>query len=212
MLNWIAGFVDRWRDRIGQDLRDLVHWTVHALAGVVYTVFGNVGRGWRHLWLAFEWLGRQATGFIAETYGWIRQIITTDLPWLWHILLSDIKGVLALIDRVYRTVAAAILAAVRYAESLVRGAIRWTVDHVWAPLKAYADAIYRDLLKWGYAAYQLVTHPDRLAVILLDAMIAAAEAAFWRIAGPAGRFALGLVLHNARRFALLLESIVAAVL
>lgn len=212
MFDWISGFVARWAGRLQQDILDVVHWTVHAVAGVVYTVFGNVGRAWSGMWQSIHWLWIQASGYVAEVFGWIRQIVTVDLPVIWSTLLADVRGVLGEIGRVWSDLVARIEQLGRYAAGLVQQAIVWVVDHVYSPLKAYADAIYNDLLKWGFYAWRLLNDPPRLAAILLGALIAAAESAFWSIAPPVGRFVLGILLHNGQRFASLLESILTAVL
>lgn len=212
MFDWIAGFVARWAGRIGADILDVVHWSVHALAGVVYAVFGNVGNAWHLLWLSFHWLEVQTRLMGASVFGWIRQIITTDLPWLWHILLSDVKGLLAEIGRVAGVVEADLLRGLNVLRGVIDSVVRWVVANVYDPLKAFADQLRADLEKWGFFAWRLLNDPPKLAAILLGALIAAAESAFFSIAAPAGRFVLGLLIHNAAKVASLLESIVAAVL
>lgn len=212
MLEWIGAFVGRWSGRVASDVRDVVKWTVHALAGVVYTVFGHVGGAWHEIFSGYDWIRAHVAGFAHDVYNWIQHIVTVDIPYLWHILLSDVKGLIALIGKVLDQAIAAVAAALKAALRAVDDAIKWVIDHVYGPLKAYADQIWHDLLKWGYTAWFYVTHPDKLAPILLNALIAAAEAAFWDVAGPAGRFILGVLLKNAPKLAALLETIIAAVL
>lgn len=212
MLDWIDSFVYRWVNVVDTPIRDALKWTVHALAGVVYTVFGNVGRAWAGITGTADGLIHEATHFATVVYGWIRQIVLTDIPWLWHVLQSDVQWLINHVAAIYSDVLARILAAVRYAETLVQSAINWIIVHVYDPLKAEAERLYNDLLKWGYWSYQLLNDPGKLAGILLDWLIAAAEAAFWRIAPAAGRFILGVLIHQAPKLVTLLEDIFTAVL
>jgi hypothetical protein len=212
MLNWIAGYVGRWAGVVDIHVRDLVHWAIHALASVIYTVFGHVGNAWGDLLAAFKWLHSHAADYVAWTIAHLRQIILVDLPKLAATALGYLKQALAFATTVYHLALAGIARLHDLARQWVADALQFVHDHVYAPLLALARQLRTDLLKWGYYAYQLVTHPDQLAVILLDALIAAAEAAFWRIADPAGRFALRLILSQPLRFARLAETIAAAVL
>lgn len=208
MLSWIDGYVFRWAAVVATPIRDMVKWAVYALAGVVYGVFGNVGAAWVLIWDGINWVWTHSGNFALETVAWIRQIVTVDIPGLWSRLLSYVDQLEKLIGQLWDKAVAAIADAVRTALHYTDAAIQWVVSHVYNPLKSFIDQVYADLLKWGYWSWQLLNDPGRLAVILLGALIAAAEAAFWTIAGPAGRFALGIVLHNAARFAALLETII----
>ncbi len=212
MLNWISGFVGRWSGRVEKDVRDVIKWTVHALAGVVYTVFGHVGGAWREIFSGYDWIRRHTVDFAHDVYNWIRHIVTVDIPYLWHVLLSDVKGLVTLIAKTWDKAVALVEAAFKTALHAVDNAVKWVIDHVYGPLKAFADQIWHDLLKWGYVAWFYVTHPDKLAPILLRALIAAAEAAFWDISEPVGRFIFAILLKNALKLVRLIETILAAVL
>ena len=212
MLQWIAGYVARWTGYVEQNTRGLVQWGLHALAGVVYAVFGNVGKAWGDLRTALGWMHQAADYFVAYTVGHLAAIIKVDLPKLWNYAVAAFKAAEQLALHYYRLAVAAIKVAEQLAAHLVAALQAWVVAHVWTPLLALAKQLRADLLKWGYTAWWYITHPGKLAPILLAPLVAAAESSFFAIAGPAGRFALRLVVHQLPKLLTLAEQIVAAVL
>lgn len=212
MLEWIAGYVARWTGYVEQNTRGLVQWGLHALAGVVYAVFGNVGKAWHVLLAALQWMHGEADSFAGWVVLHLTALVTVDLPKLWSYAVAGFRAAAQLASRLYHLALAAAAAAAQLARQLVKDAIGWVITHVYDPLLALAKQLRADLLKWGYAAWWLVTHPDKLAPILLGALIGAAESAFFTIAGPAGRFALRLIVSQLPRLLTLTEAIVKAVL
>lgn len=212
MLNWIASYTARWSGWVAGKTIDLVHWGLHAVAGVVYAVFGNVGKAWLAVVGALHWAHQQADGFAWWVVQHFDSLLRYDLPRIIDWAAALVQSAEQLAARDYSLLRDALAVAVTGLRQLIAAAVQWVTVHVYDPLLALCTQLRADLLKWGYWAYQLLNDPPRLAQILLDAIVAAAEAAFWRLAGPAGQFALRLVLANARRFAQLAETILAAVL
>ena len=212
MLNWILGYVKRWGGIVADPVIDLVHWAIHAIAGVVYTVFNHVGAAWLSVYHAALWLHKAINAFSYEVWAHLWSIITRDLPGLFHTALSWYRAALKWADRLYHILLHALAVALATARRWVDDATRWVVDHVWRPLKAAVADLWRNLIKWGYTAWYYVTHPDKLAPILIRPMIRAAEDVFWDVAAPVGNFAFRIVLANSRRFVHLVETILAAVL
>jgi len=211
MLDWIEGYVKRWAAFVLAPIIDLVHWGLHAVAGVVYTVFQHVHAAWLVVHGAATHIADWLEHFGAELVAYIKQIVTVDIPVLWNIMLQNVKGLLADIAKIWGEAQALIQKALDSALLAVASLSKWVIDNVWNPLVASVKQLEADLLKWGYAAWQLLNDPAKLASILLGALVAAAEDAFWSLAGPVGRFALGIVLRNAGKFAQLIEAIVSAV-
>lgn len=212
MLNWIAGFVDRWSGIVAQGIRDLIHWTVHALASVVYTVFGLVGSAWRDVYKATDWLLVSATGFLYETYKHVYRIIVYWIPRILRLIDDWVKWLIRRIEQVTAYLLSRILYYYRLLRTALDIAVRWIVHTLIDPLRAFADHIWKQLIAWGYYAFYYITHPDKLAAVLIRALVGAAENVFWDIAAPVGKFAAGIVLHNAKRIVLVIESILSAVL
>jgi hypothetical protein len=212
MLSWIAGYVGRWSGQVASEVRSLVQWGLHALAGVVYTVFGNVGKAWGWLLTSLQWMHAQADLFAGWVVTHLVQIVTVDIPRLARDAVNYYDAAIAFAGRVWSDAQAAVARALQLAQQYVADALNWVRVNVYDPLFAAAKQLETDLLKWGYYAYQLLTHPATLAGLLLDYLIAAAEAAFDRIAVPAGTFALRLITSQLPRFLKLAEAILTAVL
>lgn len=212
MLDWIAGYVARWTGYVATGVIDLVHWGIHALAGVVYGVFGNVGKAWHLFTGGLAVLRDYADRFVSEVVTLADWIIRVAIPGLYRQALAWYHDALNLAKVLYHAAIVAIDQALRLAKALIE-ALRTYVDvHVLAPLTDLIRQLRADLLRWGYVAWFYVTHPEKLAPVLIDAIVAAAIAAFDRIAIPAGEFALRLVARDPRRWLQLLEHIIAAVL
>lgn len=212
MFDWVKDFVERWAGQVAAPVRDLVHWAVHALAGVVYAVFGNVGSAWHDVFAAARWIESTATDLVHWIVTHLTWLIKHAIPALGQLILHYWRDALNFATSLYHDLQRGLQQLTGLARRWVDDALAWVHDHVWAPLVADAKQLRNDLLKWGFFAYDLLTHPARLAGILVLPLIAAAEAVFWQIAAPAGEFALRLVLANARRFAQLAETILTAVL
>lgn len=212
MLNWIKGYTDRWTGAVGTEVRDLVHWGLHALAGVVYGVFGHVGKAWGELLAGLQWMHGQADQYVSWTLTHLHQLVIVDIPRLAGDALAGLQRALAWATSLYKLALAGLDRLRADAQQWVRDALKWVQVNVYDPLLARIRQAESDLLKWGFYAYDLLTHPDRLAGLLIGPLVAAAEAAFWTLAGPLGTFALRLIVANTARLLALFEAIVMAVL
>lgn len=212
MLSWISGFVSRWSGAVSADIRDLVHWTVHALASVMYSVFGLVGSAWHNVWAGANWMREQADHLGHEVFSTLWSVIKRDLPWL----AAFITSVRSLAVRLYNTVTAWAWREIRAAEQLAQrlvGDVRsWAYRDIWLPLEQAATDLRRDLVHWGYTAWWLVTHPDALAARLGDALVSWLEANAWAVGRRLGTFLLALLTHHIRQVLMLLEDVASAVL
>lgn len=212
MLNWIGDFVGRWSGVVTAPIRDLVHWAVHALASVVYTVFGNVGGIWRDLANAWGLVNRMLDKYIPAVWDAFRRVFLVDLPALWRWITSHVAAAFKLMGQLYDKALAYALGLYHTLVHLLDQLAAWVNTHVLQPLLDITRQLRSDLLKWGYTAWWYLTHPDKLAPLILSALIQAAEDAFWTISGPVLKFILRLVLSNAHRLAQLAETVIAAVL
>lgn len=212
MLDWLAGFVARWTPVVAGPILDVVHWVGHAIASVVYTVFGAVGKAWLGVHDAWNWVDKGISYFVTWVYYRLDRIITKDIPDLWNWIVAQAKHVAQLVAHIYDLALAYALKLYRLAVNAIDDLARWVNVHVLEPLTDAVTQLRADLLKWGYTAWYYITHPDKLAPLLIGAMIAAAEDAFWDLAAPVGRFAFGIILKSADRFAALIETILSAVI
>jgi hypothetical protein len=139
-------------------------------------------------------------------------IITHDIPALWSRIVADAKQIAADIAHIYDLAVAYALKLYRQAVQLLDDLRTWVEVHVLEPLSDLVSQLRTDLLKWGFFAYQLLTNPPKLAALLIKPIVAAAEAVFWDIAAPVGKFAFGIILKDSAKFAALIETILSAVI
>lgn len=212
MLNWIKGFVGRWAGAVDQAVRDLVHWTVHALASVMYAVFGLVGRAWHNVFAAANWLREQADHLGREVFTTLWSIIKRDLPWLASALVAVRNFAL----RLYHTLLAWAWREIQAAEQLARRLVddlrQWAYRDIWLPLLHLAADARRDIQRWAWPAFWYITHPDALAGLIGDALVSWLEANAWRVGRRLGTFLLALLVHNLRQVLALVEDVLSAVL
>ncbi len=212
MLSWIKDFVGRWAGRVSGDVIDLVHWAVHALAGVVYTVFHHVGQAWHDMFAAGNWLRQTAWLFGIEVFHHLRHIVVVDIPHLFDWARARLAALehwaLAWIHRILSD-----LAALRHWAASALDSLRHWAASALDALRHWAASII-DMLwrKYIYPAWYLVTHPDKLAAILFWWLVGLLEDNAWAVGRRLGQFTVALVWHNALRLAQLAEDILNAVL
>lgn len=212
MISWLTGWVNRFLHIVPDAVIALVHWAVHALASAVEFVFHDVAVAWRFYWATMLAIERACFDFGAAVFGLAVKVLRYWVP---RILGEIARAVLALwhgINWVWDHAVAEINTLRKLAWSWVAGLWHMVLRDVWAPLKAFADHLY-DLIKaWAYVAWWWITHLDRLADAMIFHIAASLEKYAWQLARLLGTFLTALILHNVRRFVLLLETIIAAVL
>jgi hypothetical protein len=175
-------------------------------------VFGHVGKAWDLLTGSLEQLRDYADRFASEVVVLAGWAIHVAIPGLFRQALGWYHDALNFARTVWADAQRAINRAILLAADAAHQLRVYVDDHVLAPLSALIRLLRADLVKWGYFAYQLLTHPATLAGILIRPLVQAAIAVFDDIALPAGEFALRLVAKNPRRWLGLIETILKAVL
>jgi len=212
VLGWIGEFVSRWSGVVTAPIRDLVHWAVHALASVVYTVFGNVGGIWRDLAGAWQLFNRMLDKYLPGVWDAFRRIFLVDIPALWRWITGQVAKLWHDLVKLYDLARAYALDLYHAALHAVSDLLRWVIQHVLDPLAAAFAQAWHWITHEGALVFYYLTHPPALARLILAALIQAAEDAFWTVSGPILQFVLRLVLHNTRRLVQLAEQVIAAVL
>jgi hypothetical protein len=212
MLNWISGYVGRWAGRVEAAILDVLHWGLHAVAGVMYAVFANVGKAWARIAGAAWRIETAVHDFAYAIWVQIWRIIRHDIPQLLHWAAAQLNVLWRLAWHLYAVAARDISIAYHAAVNYTYGLYKWVLAHVWAPLVAAVAIVRRDLVAWGYTAWWWITHPAQLADRLLDYLVASLERNSWRVAGTLGTFASHLIFRNIRRLAALAEDVIAAIL
>jgi hypothetical protein len=212
VLDWIASFVGQWVGTVGQGVADLVHWAVHALASVVYRVFGLVGDAWRDMVGAGEWLAGNLGAFAGEVWAWTWRIVKQITPYLERAIRAVEADAWRWARQVWADLQEAVADLEQLALRLYNDVRSWAWRDIWLPLAAAADWLRAHLLQWGYTAWWYVTHPAALAALLGSPLVDWLEANADSVARRLGGFTMGLLLHNTRRVVGVLEQILAAVI
>lgn len=211
MLSWLDNFWHSAAGYAGQQVANAVHWAMHGITGVILSVFGLVRGAWSRLAGAARGAWSTVTDLaqaVWQKFAYLlRVVIPGVLRWAGAQLARLSAFALSVWKALLRDVASLTARIIAAAASITR----WVIRTVWAPLAARAEQIWRDLLKWGYLAWWYITHPDKLAALLLMFLVVQLEAQAWQVARLLGTFTLALIRANLRRIALLAEEIITAV-
>ena len=189
-----------------------VHWAIRAVTSVVFQVFGNIRNAWSVLYGGYRDLVSGIDSFATAVRNAITYTLRVVIPGILRWAGAALARLAADLARLGRMLLAEVSRLTAYITARWNALYRWVLANVWAPLQAYARSLYHDLIKWGYTAWWWITHLPALAEQMIFALALSAERHAWQLAGMLGKFALSLVLHNAKKLAILVEDIVTAVI
>src|SRR5713101_1140144 len=212
MLGWIAGYVRRWAGIVEAHVVDLVHWGLHAVAGVVYTVFAHVRAAWHEVVAGARAVEDATRAFADSVWRMGVRIIRHVLPALARWAEGRLAAAAAVVAHDVTVIRKWVDTALRSALDAVDVLGAWVDDHVLKPLLADVAALWKAVTAWAYTAWWWVTHPDKLAGVLLWPLVTVLEASAWEAGGRLGTFVLGLIIRNTRRVAQLVEDVITAAL
>lgn len=204
--------LDSVRGRIDETARRWVGDLINGLYGFLHVIFGAVQSGWARLYTnAGHWvttLEMLANSVWQKLY----HVIRVTLPAIINDYRTLIHNLTTYAVAVYHDLIAGLQFAETFASRLVHDAIAWVQANVWTPLfKAISDA-WQWITHEGAILFDYITHPDKLAALIFDSLLALLEREAWNVADRLGRFALSLVARNLRQFAALIEDILSAIL
>jgi len=212
MWTWLGRILGWAGDTIGGPVVTLIHDLIHGVWGWLSTLFGNVGLSWTTMFKAGAWLHRALENLGLQQLATVWHIIFTRIPavvaWAWNHLQRLWIFATAIAKRLEHDV----LALIARIGIAIDKALAWVRDHVYVPLHNLLIAAWQWITKRGELVFYYITHPDKLAALLFDSILALLEREAWAVGSKLGKFFLSLVTHNLRRFILLLEDILMAVL
>jgi hypothetical protein len=212
MFGWIRRMFDAAYGAIDDTVRNWVHDLVNGLYGFLHLIFGDVRGAWDTFASRTDDLWHSAEKFA--------RIIATSFAILYRVLLPRI---IARAEQLFGE-------AVKYAKGIYDFAVReidrlgrlivTTADHLWHDVITDVwDPLFKSVttaLKWigreGALVLYYITHPDKLVELIWNAILSRLEATAWDTGALLGKFFLSLVVRNLKRFALLLEDILDAIL
>lgn len=212
MFGWIERIFTWGVANIGGTVVGWVRDFIHGLYGFLHTAFGNVKGAWAdlradvgHFWGAIDEFGREIWRAFWHV---VHKIIPDVIRWL----LRQIVHVERFAQYILRWAVAKAEWLLGKIESEIAFVIRWARDNIWIPLSRGLAEAWAWITTDGKTLWYFLTHPDKLIDLLWDNLIGKLEQEAWHIGRRLGQFFLGLVLHNAKRFALLLEDIITALI
>lgn len=165
MLNWLKGLYNGAKGV----LSDIEKWVVGAL-NVVYSYFDNlISQAWRGI----QTLANAVNNAIAKIestlyslYTSIQWVITKGIPQLANWALNELRKLADYIKAVYNWA----LGELKRLETWARGEFdkltQWVIHHIWDPLWTAITSTVKWIEKEGAFVYYLLTHPDKLAALL----------------------------------------------
>lgn len=212
ILRWLDNFFTNAASSTVDAYLSIVHWAIRGLTALIFGQFNNTNSAWNVYYTDNKYFITQIEIFSRNSKNAHGYTLRFRIPQVIHWALGNFGRLAAAILALTRALAHDVAMILAFIRTTARALTIWVLRHVWAPLYAYARKIYADLLKWGYVAWWWITHLDRLAEAMIFHIAMSMERNAWRLAGMLGRFVLALVLHNARRLAILVEHIVTAVI
>lgn len=211
MLEWLDQFFTVTKILVGQQVSDVTHWAMHALASVVFGVFKTVGAAWSKFTAAVTRFGKEAGHFAHEVWAWATYLVRVVIPRILRWAEAQLAKLAARLAQVYHELITWVTRILALIRTEIDNLTKWIVAHIYTPLKNYADQIARDLRKWGYTAWWYITHPAALAELLINDIVTSFERHAWDIAPKLGSFLLSLIVRNLPKLVHLVEDIITAV-
>lgn len=212
MFGWIESIFHWGVSNIGGTIVGWVRDFIRGLYGYLHLAFHLVGNAWGDLWGDVNRFWHALDAFGHSVWQAIYHTLHTVIPDVRNFLHRLIARVERYAQYVFRWAVVRAEWLLHKIESEISFVIRWVITHIWDPL-------FRDVttaLKWifsdGQTLWYYLTHPDKTVDLIWESLIAKLEQEAWAVGRRLGEFFLGLVLHNARRFALLLEDIIVALI
>lgn len=166
ILGWIEdhtlGYLDRgWQYAVG-----LVKDAVHAVTSYVQTIFGHVGDAWEAMVAGAVAVRHALNWFASETAAGFDRVFLHWIPTIFRWAAARVAAVASDVASLAKWAAGAVGGLIARIAHAVASITRWVLDHIWTPIVGWIKDIYQKLKEWAYAAWYLVTHPQRLASLL----------------------------------------------
>lgn len=212
MINWI----ERWfHDGTSYLARKALHWVhvaLHAIAGIVTGIVGNVRLAWQDLqhavWYAFE----QATYGAELTYHAIWWLVNRGIPFVYRYIIAHVKYLESAIAKAATLALHDAIALFDQAEKYTREFTAWFHANIVAPIDNSLHNAWHWINVHGEYAWKLVTHPDRLADLIVAHFAGAIMRASDGVAITIGTTILHILTKQLGRVARIAEQIISSAL
>jgi len=212
ILGWIDSFFAKAYSEEWSIISAPLHWAIRGISALVFGQFQNTTSAWTVYYSDTNYYVTQIEEFITSSKNAHGYTLRVRIPSIVHWATLSLARLLAAIISLGRAIASDVARLTAYIGARIAALTRWILKNIWAPLYALIQKTYADLLKWGYVAWWWITHLHELAEALIFHIALSAENHAWELAGMLGRFAVSLILRNARKIALTVEDVITAVI
>lgn len=212
MWSWLRRMYDSVAGRIDNTVRGWINDLLNGIYGYIHAIFNDVSAVWRDLssWTANFW--SQLDRVFYWIYVKIFWLIRHAVPLIINEYRTLYGKAVTFAQQIFTWAQQSVAWLTHYAEKLTHDAINWVIDHVWNPLYHVVTTAWNWIYGRGETLWHYITHPDLLAVLLFDALIAVFEREAFAVADRLGKFLIALIVKNLRQVAMLVEDILSAIL
>ena len=211
MFGWITRIWQWGVSNVGDPVASWTRDFIHGVFGWLDTMFGHIGDAWHVMWLSSFAVDIASGNFgmaIADAFGRLFKIaIPRLIAWADRELKSLGIDLSKLTDWIVKRIEQIVARIVHDITQLAR----WVTVHIYDPLARDFLQAWHWITHEGALVFDIITHPDKLVNLIWDALTGKLEAEAWNIGDRLGKFFLSLIIHNIRKFALLMEDIIMAV-
>lgn len=140
---------------------------------------------------------------VAGLYGFLRGIFGAVIT-AWNYFYVSVKLLLSGLEDIFDKIG---LAFEYLWKHFIPGLFKWINTNIVAPLLSVVHWVTHE----GAVIWNYISHPDLLAQYLFSHLVKELERLAWETGKTLGTFFLALIIHNLRRFVILIEDIVNAV-
>lgn len=211
MFGWIDRIFNWGTANIGGAIIAWVRDFVRGVWGFIDTLFGHVGDAWHEIYMSGVRLVHGMETLGGDVYDALFRLFRIALPnlmaWIVRQITRIVNDILSLANRL----ATDVINLTKRIVHDVAAALQWVIVHVYDPLARDFLRAWNWITTRGEEVFYYISHPDKLAALIFDNLLALLEREAWSVGNKLGSFFLSLVIHNLQRFVTLLEDILMAV-
>lgn len=212
MLNWVEHWFKSGASFITRKALDWIHVALHAIAGVIETVFSGVTHAWLDLQHATWWIFNEVRYGARLFYHFVWWVTNKGIPDLFAYAYKLGKALWHGIDEAYKWASGEIHKAIKYAERYANDIWSWGYSHFIKPIERSIYEAWQWINHDGAYIWHVITHPADLADIVLAAMAGAFMRASDKVLSAIGMAVLHTVLKQMPRMLHIIEDIFASIL
>lgn len=210
---------------MGSWLKGLFHWGVSSIAdewnkfiSVISAVYSYISSVDSSIWDEFTSLWHSFTMYLTAVEAWTSSLYDATYAWAASALRNTIAWASRELDSLGRDIssvvywATSLISALRaWVTSLIDDVTSWVIRNIYDPLARGLDGALGWIVREGYYAYNLLTHPELLAAFLAKYLWSGLFSLPRRYAGAIAHWLIHHMLDSAGSAASVLEDIIASI-